>query len=192
MHQSKVAWQQADSVKYYYAKGQNARRQNPKRHHANRHHTKRQNANRDNAERHNAKRHNANRHNAKGHNANGYHASRRHANNSRLQATRFCLVWKPRDQKLRALGPTQARRIVGYFKPRLHDRLYMSTSATPNLNPNSYLKLSATLSDLVGCAGCWSLRRRIASLKREVTEACELPAAILRRRWAVRAVTADL
>ena len=91
-------------------------------------------------------------------------------NNSRLQATRFCLVWKPRDQKLRALGPTQARRIVGYFKPRLHDRLYMSTSATPNLNPNSYLKLSATLSDLVGCSGCWSLRRRIASLKREDTE----------------------
>jgi len=31
-----------------------------------------------------------------------------------------------------------------------------------------------------GCSGCWSLRRRIASFKREDTEACELPAAILR------------
>jgi len=48
--------------------------------------------------------------------------------------------------------------------------------------------LSATLSVLdgwtvfdSGCSGCWSLRRRIASfIKREDTEACELPAAILR------------
>ena len=59
-----------------------------------------------------------------------------------------------------------------------------------NLNPNSYLKLSATLFDLdgltvfdTGCSGCCSLRRRIASFKREDTEACELPAAIL-RSWA--------
>ena len=69
---------------------------------------------------------------------------------------------------------------------------YMSTSAAPNLYPNSYLKLSATLSDVdgwtvfgTGCSGCWSLRRRIGSLKREDTEACELPAAIL-RSWAIR------
>ena len=62
----------------------------------------------------------------------------------------------------------------------------MSTSAAPNLNLNSYLKFSATLSDLdgwtvfnTGCPGCWSLRRRIASFKREDTEACKLPAAIL-------------
>ena len=29
MHQSKEAWQQADSVNTHYAKGQNARKQNP-------------------------------------------------------------------------------------------------------------------------------------------------------------------
>ena len=72
MHQSKVAWEQADSVNTHSAKGQNARRQNPKRHHANRHHTE--------ANRHNAERHHANRHNAKRHYANRQNAKRQYAN----------------------------------------------------------------------------------------------------------------
>jgi len=34
MHQSEVAWQQADSANTHNAKEQNARRQNPNRHNA--------------------------------------------------------------------------------------------------------------------------------------------------------------
>ena len=51
----------------------------------------------------------------------------------------------------------------------------------------SYLKLFAALSDLdgwtifyTGCSGCWSLRRRNTSFKREDTKACKLSAAISR------------
>ena len=86
MHQSKVGWQQADSVNTHSAKGQNARRQNPKMHHANRHHAKRQKANSHYAERHHAKRHNAKTQNAKRQNANRHHANWRHA--SRHHANR--------------------------------------------------------------------------------------------------------
>ena len=66
---------------------------------------------------------------------------------------------------------------------------YMSTFTAPNLKTNSYLKFSATLSDLdgTGCSGCCSESMRIASFNKEEADACacELPAAILQRSWAV-------
>ena len=48
----------------------------------------------------------------------------------------------------------------------------MPTSLAPNINQNSYMKLSAILCSLdgrtlfgTGCSGCWSLRRQIAPFK---------------------------